>query len=86
MEQHDAVDEVCKRRGDSAAVCVNGLPSSKSYDAGYFEQTEDRMIFHIIGSGDTLEAAFAAADNATASTVLSQQSFYRAVTGGNCRK
>lgn len=67
MNQGEGVVEAQKRWGESGAVYVRSGQAVR-YEVGYFEKGKDWLIFHILGSGPTLEQAFAAADMSGSTT------------------
>jgi len=50
--------------GETAAICRCRRPAR--YEVGYCEETGSQLIYHIMGSGHTLEVAFAEAGKSAA--------------------
>lgn len=65
MKQEDAIFEAQSRWGESAAIRISKRRPAK-YDIGYFEEAGGQSLFHYMGSGSTLEKAFAQASKLTA--------------------
>jgi hypothetical protein len=57
MKKKNAVSEVCKLWGEMGAICKSGDDPAE-YLIGYFEESGESLLFHIMGSGRTLEKAF----------------------------
>jgi hypothetical protein len=63
MKPEEAVSEAYRRWGAKAAICKDRQAPSSKYAVGYFEQEENHLVFLVLGSGRTLEEAFARAED-----------------------
>jgi hypothetical protein len=62
LRVEEAIGEAYKRWGDKAAMRRNNQSKPVRFEVGYFEQMGERILFHVFGSGLTVEEAFKDAD------------------------
>lgn len=58
MKLEEAVNEAYQRWGEAAAIYKDRSRRRERYEVGYFRRNGDLLVFHIMGSGNTLEIAF----------------------------
>lgn len=58
MEPDEAVNEAYERWGEAAAIYKNRSRRRERYDVGYFKRKGELLVFHVMGSGNSLEIAF----------------------------
>jgi hypothetical protein len=56
-----ALEEAYRRWGEAAAIYKDRSRGRERYEVGYFRQKGDRLFFHVMGSGNTLEIALTSA-------------------------
>jgi len=65
MGYDEVVSEAYSRWGETAAICRCSRRPVR-YEVGYCEETGSQSIYHVMGSGHTLEVAFAEAGKSVA--------------------